>query len=153
MDAKTKKAWKYIKELNYYSKKWGEPLAKLIDQLIGNMTVDNQIKERDEFIEGVKKLQKKRWLVGNYKCMEPPEHIIIDEDNGDEIEEVIKMNVFFRIWYWIPFKWGSGNKKADISSKNIKETKGSDSLQIITNVATIIGAITGVIQFVRSLIH
>jgi len=175
MDAKTKQAWEYIKTLNYYSQEWGEPLAKLIDTLIENMTVDYQIKERDDFIAGVKKLQEKGWLIGNYECEAPldtDEEFELDEDidldaniasdKNNEDEEYVEIRkkrtnlntanikTFFKRWYWIPFKWGTGNLKKDIKSENLSKKKWSDILQFIANTIVPIGAfILAIMQFLK----
>ena len=149
MDAKTKQAWKYIKTLNYYSKEWKMPLEDLIYGFLDDMKEQELFEERKQFIYGIKELQFKKRLVGYIDIIQAPEEKIVLDN--------VKMNTFFRIWYWIPFKWGKGNREADIKCNVIEDILGNIDIrkcwQAVINGMAVAASFITVIQFARSLIH
>lgn len=144
MDNTAKQAWEYIRTLNYYAKAWKMPLEDLIYGLLDDMEEKELYDDRQQFIDGIRRLKFKKWLVGYIEISQIPEEKILLNH--------VKMNLFFRIWFWLPYKWGNGNKKNDINSKTLKETGfKSAKIQSCANIATIIVAVITIIEFI--LVH
>ena len=142
MDNTAKQAWKYIRTLNYYAKAWKMPLEDLIYGLLDDMKEKELNDDRQQFIDGIRCLKFKKWLVGYIEISQiPEEKIVLDH---------VKMNLFFRIWFWLPYKWGNGNNKNDINSKTLKETESkSAKIQLCANIATIIATVIAIIEFIK----
>ncbi|MBP3475322.1 MAG: hypothetical protein J6K48_03260 [Lachnospiraceae bacterium] len=156
MDKKTKQAWTYVRTLNEYSKEWDQPLGELIHKLIDNMA-ESSIEDRQDFIEGLIVLHKKKKIIGDIKF----------EKNNGEIDESnsgytitlqdVKLNPYTKIWYWIPFKIKniqndldmneitSDVKKWDMNeiTSNVKKIENNAHLQFLVN--TIIPILTFII--------
>lgn len=139
MNKKTKQAWTYVRTLNEYSKEWDQPLEELIHKLIDNMA-ESSIEDRQDFIEGLIVLHKKKKIIGDIKF----------EKNNGEIDESnsgytitlqdVKLNPYTKIWYWIPFKI---DFNTDDLTSNVKKIENNAHLQFLVN--TIIPILTFII--------
>lgn len=162
MNAKTRLAWKYIKTLDYYSKQWNQPLGDLICTLIDSMVADHQEQEKDDFIIGIKKLQEKGWLIGNFddsQLLDIDGEIELDDDIEEEEENTnnISINPILKKWYWIPFRWGSGNLNKDLKFKNFKlavnDKNNTGFLQLMANIIGAATSINIIFEFIRNIIQ
>ncbi|MCM1215585.1 MAG: hypothetical protein NC331_08345 [Lachnospiraceae bacterium] len=142
MDNTAKQAWKYIRTLNYYARAWKMPLEDLIYGLLDDMKEKGSYDDRQQFIDGIRRLKFRKWLAGYIEISQVPEEKIVLDN--------VRMNIFFRIWFWIPYKWGGGNTEDDINSRTLKETEAKpDKIQLCANIATIITAVIAIIEFIR----
>lgn len=148
MDTITKQAWKYIKTLNYYAKTWKKPLEDLIYGLLDDMDSQGLCEDRQQFIEGIKNLKARKWLTGQVDIeQEPQESIMLDN---------VKLNIFFRIWFWLPYKWGNGNKediKRDTIKKFFPKVDIRKCIQTAVNGIMVISSIITIVEFVRHLMR
>lgn len=117
------------------------PLEDLIYGLLDDMEEQGAHDDRQQFIDGIRRLKFKKWLTGYIEIRQIPEEKIVLDN--------VRMNIFFRIWFWIPCKWGNGNKGDDIDRRTLKETESKTAkIQLCANIATIITAVITIIEFI-----
>lgn len=155
MDANTKQAWRYIKVLHYYAKEWNKPLEDLIYTLIDSMTADNQFQDRQAFIDGINKLEKRKRITGDIQIIRRDKEYTEYKDLLDYeiILNNIKICLPVRMWFWIPFKLKAVNKEVGFTKlgEDIERLEKNSYLQFFVNIMIpIITLVFTTIEFIKS---